>query len=291
MPAGNGGRPTVRSRQVSAELKRRRKEAGLTTGEVGKRLGVSQSKVSRIENGQLGLQVEEVAALLGLYHVPQQRRDEVLDLVRSAAEPGWVRAHHSGLPAQWQDLIELEGTTSALANFQPLTIPGLLQTAEYARTIIRDASETTLSESELDTMVAARLGRQTVLSRAWPPSLHAVLYEPALRVPVGGQEVLPAQLRHLVEMAKRPRVTVQVVPLAAGPHPGLEGPFMIMEFESDPPLVHLENRARSTFLEEASHVESYRLAWERIRAKALPPARSAELITEFARHAAQAERP
>ncbi|MDV6010912.1 DUF5753 domain-containing protein [Haloechinothrix sp. LS1_15] len=124
-----------------------------------------------------------------------------------------------------------------------------------------------------------------------PPSLHALLYEPALRVPVGGPGVLAAQLRHLVEMAQRPRITVQVVPLATGPHPGLEGPFMIMEFESDPTLIYLENRVQSTFLEEEPHIERYRLAWERISAKALPPQRSTELIAEFARRVDAAEKP
>lgn len=111
-----------------------------------------------------------------------------------------------------------------------------------------------------------------------------MLYEHALRVPVGNPGVLTAQLRHLAEMARRPHVTVQVVPIATGPHPGLEGPFMIMEFESDPTLVYLGNRVQSIFLEEPPHIESYRLAWERILARALPAKRSAQLIAELAQH-------
>ncbi|MQA09509.1 MAG: helix-turn-helix domain-containing protein [Pseudonocardiaceae bacterium] len=284
MTGQQGGRPTVRSRRVAAELKRLRKRSGLTAGEVGARLGVSQSKISRMENGQLGLQLEEVATLLGMYHVAQARREEILGMVREAANPGWVQVHGNGLPDQWQALIELEGSTTALSNYEPLWIPGLLQTADYARAIIEGTIERELFESEVDTRVAARLGRQGLLSRAVPPNLHVVLYEPALRVPVGGPGVVAAQLRHLVDMAQRDRVTVQVVPVAAGPHPGLEGPFMIMEYESDPPLVYLENRVQSMFLEEAPHIESYRLAWQRILAKALPPKRSAQLIAELARH-------
>src|SRR5207237_74849 len=100
----------------------------------------------------------------------------------------------------------------------------------------------------------------------------------ALRVPVGGPAVLAAQLRHLVEMASRPRVTLQLLPLAAGPHPGLEGPFMIMEFAVHPTLIYLENRVQSTFLEEPPHIESYRPAWERILACALPAKQSVEAI-------------
>lgn len=284
MSASHGGRPTVRSRQVSTELKRLRKRAGLTAGEVGSRLGVSQSKISRIENGQLGLHPDEVAALLGLYHVPLQRRAELLELVRNAADPGWVRTHRSGLPDQWQALIELEGSATALHNWDPLWVPGLLQTADYARAIIEGTSERELSQSDLDKRVAARLGRQAVLTRALPPSLHVLLYEPALRVPVGSPGALAAQLRHLADMAHRQRITVQVVPLSAGPHPGLEGPFVLLEFESDPTLVHLENRVQSIFLEEPPHIETYRLAWQRILARALPAKRSAQLIAELARH-------
>lgn len=281
---GNTGGQTVRSRRVAAELKRLRKGAGLTTGEAAVRLGVSQSKVSRLENGQLGLRLEEVASMLGLYHVPQGHREKVLELVREAAKPGMVQIHGSGLPDQWQDLIELEGATTELRNYEPLWIPGLLQTADYARAVINGTAETTLDESEVDIKVRARLGRQELLSRHLPPNLHVLVYEPALRVPVGGPGVLAGQLRHLLEMAQRPRVTVQVVPVVAGAHPGLEGPFMIMDYESDPTLVYLENRVQSIFLEEPSHIESYRLAWERIVTKALPPKRSAQLIAEWAKH-------
>lgn len=278
------GRPTIRSRQVAGELRRLRKQAGLTTGEAGARLGVSQSKVSRVESGASGLRIDDVAAMLGLYHVPATRREEILALVREAAKPGWVRIHGQGLPEQWQALIEWEDLATSFLHYQPMMIPGILQTADYARAIIRDTADREQSESEVDNKVAARLGRQGILSRALPPALHVVLYEPALRVPVGGPAVLAAQLRHLAELARRPRVTIQVVPLAAGPHPGLEGPFMLMEFATDPPLVHLENRVTSIFLEEDPHIASYRLAWQRIKARALPPERSVALIARLAKY-------
>jgi transcriptional regulator with XRE-family HTH domain len=277
------GKATVRSRQVSNELRRLRVAAGLKAREVGDLLGVSQSKISRIETGNLGLNIEEVAAMLGLYHVPIGRRDEILALVRRAAEPGLMQVH-KGLPDQWQHLIELEQTATALLNYEPLVIPGLLQIPDYARAIITGTAEWELSESETDIKVGARLGRQAILSRPLPPRLELVLYEPALLAPVGGPAVLAAQLRHLVEMARRPAITVRVVPLRAGAHPGLDAPFMIMEYEKNPTLVYLENRVLSTFLEEEPHIESYRLSWEGIKAKALPAQRSAELITGLARN-------
>ncbi|RZS37145.1 helix-turn-helix protein [Herbihabitans rhizosphaerae] len=281
--SGDTGRPTVRSRQVARELRRLRAKSGLSATEVGRRLGVSQSKISRIETGNLGLKEIEVAALLGLYHVPIGRRDEILAMVRQAAEPGLVQVH-KGLPDQWQALIEFEQTTTALLNYQPLMIPGLLQTADYARAIITGTAANELPESEVDIKVAARLGRQAMLARPLPPRLDILLYEPVLVAPVGGSGVLARQLRHLADMAKRPRITIQVVPFQASPHPGLEGSFVIMEYEKDPTLVYLENRALSIFLEEIPHIDSYRLSWQSIKAKALTPKRSAELIARVARN-------
>lgn len=279
------GRPTIRSRQIANELRRLRKRAGLTTGEVGARLGLSQSKVSRVETGTSGLRVDDVAAMLGLFHVPANRRDEILALVRKAAEPGWVQIHGRKLPEQWQALIEWEDKATSLHNYQPSVLPGLVQTADYARAVIENSADRDLPESEVDTKVAARLGRQGILSRPLPPQLHVLLYEPALHVQVDGTGVLASQLRQLLEMARRPKVTIQVVPITAGPHPGLEGPFVLMDFPSDPPLAYLENRVLSIFLEEDPHIASYRLAWQRILAKALSPERSAKLIAQLARTA------
>ncbi len=277
------GRPTIRSRQVAAELRRLRKRAGLTTGEAGARLGLSQPKVSRMETGTTGLRLDDVAAMLGLYHVPATRREQLMDLLRQAAEPGWVQVHGRGLPEQWQALIEWEDKATALRNYQPSVLPGLVQTADYARAIIRDTADHDLPEFEVDTKVAARLGRQGILSRTLPPQLDVLLCEPALRVPVGGPGVLAGQLRHLLELTRRSKVTIQVIPLSAGPHPGLEGPFVLMDFPADPPLVYLENRAVSIFLEDDPHIASYRLAWRRILARALSAERSATLIAELAR--------
>jgi transcriptional regulator with XRE-family HTH domain len=268
---------------VAAELRRLRKRAGLTTGEAGARLGISQSKMSRVETGSSGLQIDDVSAMLGLYHVPAKRREEILNLVREAAEPGWVRIHGRSLPEQWQALIEWEDKATALRNYQPLALPGLVQTADFARAIIRDTADRELSQSEMDTKVAARLARHAILSRTLPPAVHMLIYEPALRVPVGGPSVMAAQLRHLAELARRPRMTIQVVPLAAGPHAGLEGPFMLMDFADDPTLVYLENKVTSIFLEEDSHIASYKLAWERIQAKALSPEQSVALIARLAK--------
>ncbi|WP_163569572.1 DUF5753 domain-containing protein [Fodinicola feengrottensis] len=271
-------KPTVRSRQVSSELRRLRRARGLTTGDVGSALGVSQSKISRIENSQLGLHLEEVAAMLGLYHVSFTRREEILDMVRQAGKPGWVEVHGRGLSEQWKALIDFEKMATALWNYEPFVVPGLLQTPDYARAVIQMTDVRQRTDAEIETMVAARLDRQRILSRPLGADLQVLLYEPVLRMPVGGYAVLAAQLRHLAEVCRRSRVSVHVVPVAAGAHPGLESPFVIMEFESYSTLVYLENKVLSVFLEEEPHIDAYQLAWEAILASALSAQQSAEFI-------------
>lgn len=269
---------TVTSRQVSGELRRLRKRAGLTSAQAGEGLGISQSKVSRIETGQAGLDVGEVAAMCGFYHADAACRERLLTLVRDAARSGLMRPHGRDLPEQWQQLIEWESEATVMRNYQPLMVPGLLQTTDYARAIITGTAERELTDRELEEMVSSRLGRQSILSRPMPPDLHVVLHEPVLHLPVGTPGVMAGQLNALLAMAERPRVTLRIVPMMAGPHPGLEGPFMIMDFPDDPTLIYLENRAVSIFLEDEPQLDSYRLAWQAILAKALTPKRSMEVI-------------
>ncbi|MBM7771782.1 transcriptional regulator with XRE-family HTH domain [Actinokineospora baliensis] len=273
------GRPTIRSRQVAGELRRLRKQAGLTTGEVGQRLGLSQAKVSRVETGTSGLRLGDVQAMLGLYRVPEPRQAEILDLVRRAAEPGWLQVHGRGLPEQWQTLIDWESKAVALRAFHGDLVPGLLQTADYARAAIRDTAAEPPAEAELDVKVGARLARQGILSREHPPPLHALIGETALRVPVGGHAIASAQLRHLAEAIRRPHVVVRVVPHAAGAHPGMEGPFVLMDFDTDRSLAYTDHRSRTLFLDDEAAVAAHRRAWDRIAEVALSEEESAEMIT------------
>ncbi|MGB8995287.1 MAG: Scr1 family TA system antitoxin-like transcriptional regulator, partial [Pseudonocardiaceae bacterium] len=146
---------SVRSRQVAAELRTSRERAGLSGAEVAKRMGMTPSTISRIETGNSGLQIEDVAALLGLYQVPASTRDELLDLVRRSEERGWW-TRQPGLPQLWRSLIDFEAKATRVQNYEALFVPGLLQTAEYTRAIIQGVAPT-VSEAELDNLVAARM--------------------------------------------------------------------------------------------------------------------------------------
>jgi transcriptional regulator with XRE-family HTH domain len=276
------GRRTVKSRRVAGELRRLRARSGHSCKTVGAALGVSPSKVSRIETGRIGLQADEVAALLGFYQAPKPLRDELLELVRRAAEPGWWQVQGSRLPELWQELIDIERSATAITNYEPLVVPGLLQTADYAGALIA-AANPALSEDEVETRVAARTARQALLGRSHPPRLLVLLEESVLRRVVGDRGLMRRQVRHLEDAATRPNVTVQVVPTAAGAHPGLEGPFVILEFDGDPTLVYLENRGGSAILEEDADLDRAMIALRHLQQIALSPEDTLDLLAEVAR--------
>ncbi len=271
---------SVRSRQVAAELRALRERAGLSGNEVAKRMGMSPSKISRIETGNSGLQIEDVAALLGLYQVPAAKRDELLDLVRRSEERGWW-TRQPGLPQLWRSLIDFEVKATRVQNYEALVVPGLLQTAEYTRALIQGVAPT-ISDAELDNLVAARMARQAMLTRANAPQYFAVVDEGALRRPVGEPGVMRRQLHHLLGVAEQPHVTLRAVPTAAGAYAGLRGSFVILEFTEEPALVFLENHATGLFLEEEADLAGYRLALGTILHAALAPAATAELIAQLA---------
>ncbi|SHG32114.1 helix-turn-helix domain-containing protein [Streptoalloteichus hindustanus] len=274
---------SVRSRQVAAELRRLREAAGLSCADVAKKLGMSPSKVSRVETGMSGLQIEDLAALLGLYEVPAAKRQELVEMLRAADQKGWW-TRQPGLPSLWRTLIEFEAKATRIQNYETMFVPGLLQTAEYTRAIIRGINAT-LSDTEVDNLVASRMARQALLSRSPAPSLGAVVDEGALRRPVGAPGVMARQLRYLAEAAQRPNIVLRVVPLAAGAHSGLQGPFVVLEFAEESDLVFVENQRMGMFLEEAADLSFYRVALANILNAALAPAATVDLVSALAAEA------
>jgi hypothetical protein len=218
--------------------------------------------------------------MLGYLEAPAKLRDELLTLVREGEKLNWIQIGR-GLPADLKNLIRIENDAIALYNYEPQLVPGLLQTGDYAMAIIR-ACYSDFAEGAMEQMVRTRMGRQTLLSRFHGPTFDVILDEMVLRRPVGEPGVMPGQLRHLVNMAARPRINLRVVPLAAGAHPGLEGPFLILEFDAQPTLVHQEIRGTGGFLEEGRHVARARLDWRELGSKALSPEASVRLVAEIA---------
>lgn len=243
---------------------------------MGRTLGVSASKISRIETGHSGLQADDVATLLGFYQVPSAKRQELMDLLRRGDQKGWWE-RQAGLPKLWRALIDFENKATRIQNYEPLFIPGLLQTGEYCRAMI-SGMDATLSDAELSNLVATRMARQSVLDGAHAPQFLAVVHEVALRMSVGGPGVMARQLRHLLSIAERPNVGLRVVPTRVGANAGLRGSFVLLEFAEEPSLVHVENQITGMFLEEEADLTGYRLALRNILSVALAPAATVELI-------------
>jgi transcriptional regulator with XRE-family HTH domain len=265
---------------VSAELRALRKARGYTCKQVADALECSITKISRMETGDRGLYVDDVSAVLGFLQAPAKLREELLKLVRDSDQRNWI--HIGGkLPAAWKQLIEFENTAIAIYNYEPLVVPGLLQTDDYAREII-SAGNRELTETEVDTFVRTRMGRRELLSRADGPTLSAIIDETVLHRPIGGPAVMRGQLHHLLTMLRRSKIGIRIVPFTAGANPGLEGPAMLLEFADQPSLVYLEGRGATGLLEEPSVIRSVKIAWQALKSMALSAEDSARLIATTA---------
>src|SRR5215470_7783496 len=230
--------PTLRGRRLAAELQRRREATGMSREEVARQLEWSTSTIFRIETGRSRPQPGNVRILLELYGVTGAERDGLIQLTREARQPGWWHSFRDVLPNPYEVYIGLEAGAASIRNFEPVVIPGLLQTADYAREMFHRGPRE-LDRDEVERRVEVRAARQEILSREDRPRLWAVVDEAVIRRIVGGPQVMHDQLRHLVECAEHGKTTIQVVPFSAGAHAGTGGSFVILDFPepTDPAVV------------------------------------------------------
>ncbi|MEU2336495.1 helix-turn-helix transcriptional regulator [Streptomyces sp. NPDC006654] len=275
--------PAVRRRKLGAELRTLRTGAGLTSGEAARLVGWHQSKVSRIETGASGVKPADVRLLLDAYGVAEgQLRELLLVLAGSEDTAGrhhWWHAYRGVLPPAYRDFISLESQAAAMRTLETSVVPGLLQTAEYARAVTRVAADG-LDDQALDALVEVRLARQDVLRGDPPLKLSAVLDEAVLRREVGGPGVMARQLERLTEAARLPQVRLQVLPFAAGAHVGITGPFVIFSFPStsDLDVVVLDQLTSSLYLERKEDLQAYAEAFNTLQIHALSPEDSLDYI-------------
>lgn len=269
--------PSARSRRLARTLRRLRADSGLSAAEVGKALGMSGSKLNRIEAAEIGIYQDDLERLLDFFRVPRKRRVELLDIARHAEQRGWLRMRNANLPADWQTWSDFEEEASALFHYDPLTIPGLLQTQEYARAVIR-ATGPGLSDSQVDALVESRMSKQVLLGKRDPVKLSVVLEESVLSRPFGDSGAVKRQIRALVDAAEQPNVSIQVLPTRVGLHPGLSGPFIVLEYDDEPSLVWLENHLVSIFLEEDDQVDAYVRSWNELANLACSQEKSLEIM-------------
>jgi transcriptional regulator with XRE-family HTH domain len=272
--------PTVRLRRLAAELRRLRASAGLSREQVEAQTGVNEGTLYRIESARARPQRRTLVALLDLYSVTDPQKSDLIELSRAADGQGWSRPYLWQLPGEYAAYISFEAEARAVHNYESLFVPGLLQTPDYGRAMVQGVLPTA-TEREIDERVEARAERQKLLDGPDPLSLWAVVDEAAIRRVVGDRRVMAAQLDHVVSMTHRPNVTMQVLPFDTGAHPGMPGSFVHMEFrdEGDPELVYVDTQAGDIFLEAEDDLRRYRTMFDHLRASALSPTRSADLIT------------
>jgi transcriptional regulator with XRE-family HTH domain len=269
----------AKARGLGAELADLRAQAGMTLREVADRLGWSAPTLCRIENGTRDTTTEEVAALLVIYKITGARNDRLVELARTIDQPGWWETSASGLPGQLTALCAFEAEATKITDVSMILVPGLLQTADYARAVME---ATGVPDGSTESMVAVRLGRQAILSRRLPPALHVILDEAVLRRPMGGPAVMAAQIRYLIGQAARPNITVQV--LRQAEHQGLDGSYFLLEFSPPAkPFVHLEHLRSSLFLDEPDDVSAFQAVTATLAHTALDPASTRDVLARFAR--------
>jgi transcriptional regulator with XRE-family HTH domain len=271
--------PTVRRRRLALELRRLREVARLTCEEVAEHLECSASKISRVETGRVSVSPRDVRDMLKLYGVPEQQRDSLVQLSRDSRQKGWWHAYGDINP-QFATYVGLESAASEIRVYEVNLIPGLLQTEEYARTMIRSGTMNG-NLADVDRMVALRMARQPALTRNDPPMLWTVVDEAALRRRVGGTELMRSQLEHVLELSSLKNVAMQVIPFGAGAHPAMGRPFVILVFPEriDPDVVYLEDLTSAFYLEDVDEVDRYNVFFNHLRATALSFDDSAALVT------------
>jgi hypothetical protein len=236
-----------------------------------------------METGRIGARPGDVRELLEIYGVTGADADSLVQLARDARRKGWWQAYGRVLPPWFETYVGLESDAAGLHDFQPSVVPGLLQTEDYARAILRDAPHAGRGE-DIDQQVALRMRRQAVLDQPAPPQLQVVLGESVLWMQVGGPAVLRAQLLRLADLAARPDRTLQVLPLRTAANAQPVSAFTLLEFAdpADPTVVYLEHLTGSHLVEEEDEVQRYRAMFDHLRAAALGPGPSADLITRTA---------
>jgi hypothetical protein len=270
---------------LGAQLRRFREAAGVSPERAGTTIRGSRSKISRMETGRVGFKIRDVTDLLTLYGVTdEQVQSRFLSLARQSSKPDWWAKYGDVLPDWFEPYIGLESAATAIRSFDMQFVHSLFQTEDYARAVTKLGHHAD-SALEIEDRVTLRLKRQDLLTRQDPPWIWSVMDESVLRRPVGGPDVMRAQLHRLLEVAGRPNVTIQVVPFGRSGHAGESGSFSILRFgEWDlPDVVYVEHLTSAIYLEQRPDVEHYLGVMDRLSGEALNPDATSGLIEHAAR--------
>jgi len=265
---------------LGAHLRKLREEKGISREAAGYEIRSSESKISRMELGRVGFKERDVADLLTFYGFNDpEERTALLNLARDANTPGWWQRESDILPSWFHSYVGLESAAKLIRTYELQFVPGLLQTADYARAVISIAHGMG-QPSDLERRVNLRLNRQQILTRTDPPQFWAVLDEGCLRRLVGGLDVMRGQITALIDATKMPHVQLQLMPFHFGGHSGAGGSFSILRFPDQdlPDVVYVEQLTSALYIEKRDDVEHYVAAMERLAVEADPPSATAETL-------------
>lgn len=277
-PPGSGS--TVRRIMLGASLRRLREGIGLERAEAGFHIRASSSKISRMELGRVGFKTRDVEDLLTLYGVVDDaERRALLEMVREANTPGWWHKYSDVLPQWFTTYVGLEEAATLLRTYEVQFVPGLLQTADYARAVYRLGHPEKTSD-EVEKLVRARMRRQQRFTQQDGPRLWAVIDEAALKRVIGGRAIMVEQLRHLLRVATLPQITVQVMPFRFGSHSAEGGAFSVMRFPeaelSD--VVYVEQLWGALYLDKREEVDPYLTTMDQLCVESTTPGGTVELL-------------
>jgi transcriptional regulator with XRE-family HTH domain len=275
-----GSGPTVLRILLGSQLRMLREVRGITREEAGYAIRASGSKISRMELGRVSFKERDVTDLLKLYGVDEDERATLVQLAIQANSPGWWHKYSDVLPDWFGVYVGLEEAASLIRLYEVQFVPGLLQTADYARAVVR-LGQPGAAPGEIERRISLRMGRQELLTKPGGPRLWAIVDEAALRRPIGGTEVMRAQLVQLIQATEDPNVTLQVMPFRSGGHAAEAGAFTIMRFpEPDlPDVVYLEQLTSALYLDKRDDVEKYTEVMERLSVESESPECSVDILS------------
>jgi transcriptional regulator with XRE-family HTH domain len=278
---GPAGGPTVLRILLGSQLRRLREAKGVSREDAGWEIRASESKISRMELGRVGFKERDVADLLTLYGVAdEQERAALLSLAREANNPGWWHRYGDILPNWFQSYLGLEAAAALIRTYEVQFVPGLLQTSDYARAVILLGHGRATPE-EIERRVVLRMTRQQLMTRPDPPQLWAVVDEAVLRRPIGGPDVMRAQITALLDATNLPNVRLQVIPFHAGGHAAAGGAFTILRFPDQdlPDVVYVEQLTSALYLDKRDDLDHYAAAMNQLCIEAEPPDRTPEILS------------
>lgn len=275
---------TVPRLRLGRELAKLREQSGLSTAVIEERTGFSRSKIYRLENGKSPSRRADVEILCQIYKAPARLTKALAALAGETTKSGWWHSYGDVIPEWFEVFVGLEAYAERLEIYEPELVTGLLQTHNYAYTVLRTA-DADGDDEEIERRVTLRLARQTMLTGPDATALEVILNEAVLRRSVGGAQVMAEQIRHIIEVSRYRTTTVRVLPFSAGVHAAMMGGFTYLRFpdRNVVDVIYHETRTGALYLDKPAQRRPYRQMWRDIDTRALDPDASREMMVEMAK--------